>query len=1121
MKKYLTIKKFNFLLHPLSTGMLASIFFFTACQQKNETTQNSESRFELMDEKTTGISFENQIHNTEEFNIFNYRNFYNGGGVGIGDINNDGLADVYFTANMGSNKLYLNKGNLTFEDITAQSGTACEENWSTGVVMVDINGDHFLDIYVCNAGLNEDKTAGQKNKLYINNQDNTFTEKAAEYQLDDDGYTTHAAFFDYDKDGDLDVYLLNNSFIPVNTLNYSNKRDLKAEDWPVKDFLKGGGDKLLRNDNNVFTDVSDEAGIFGSLIGFGLGVNISDVNGDGYDDIYVSNDFFEKDYLYINQKDGTFKEELESRIKHISMSSMGADIADLNNDGHVEIFTTDMLPISDKRLKTTSSYDNVDVQGLRRKQGFYDQYMQNNLQFNTGDGQFCEIAQFSKVAASDWSWGALMFDADNDGLNDIYVCNGIYSDVIDQDFIDFFADEISQKMALSGEKSKIDEIIKHMPSNPIENNFFHNKGGMKFEEQAQSFGLKEKSFSNGAAYGDLDNDGDLDLVVNNVNQKAFVYQNHTPADHHFIKVSLKGTEKNTFGIGTKVTAYTANGQISREMIPSRGFQSSIDYTQVLGIGHQDRIDSLLVIWPDGAIQKITNVGIDTLLTFDIKNAGDQILLAGSPEQARWFEAMTSNFTPHIENDFVDFYYEPNIPFKTSREGPAMAVADINGDGAQDVYLGGAKGQAGQLYVYNTSSRQFELKEEKAFERFTYFEDVSAAFFDADMDGDQDLLVASGGNEYQTNDLEILPRLFLNDGKGNFQVSKFPRTTSNLSVVLPFDADQDGDIDVFLGGKSVTREFGLDPESYLMLNDKGTFTLAGNDALGKLKNVGNVNDAAIADIDGDGQQELVVVGEWFAPSIFRFENGKFKAIEARALTNKNGWYRSIEPSDIDGDGDIDLLLGNLGANFNLKPDDKHPVKLFISDFDGNGSIDKVLTKTADGKDKPVYLKREVTSQLNFLKKKNLNHAVFAEKSIQELLPQDLVNKAMVKIFTEPLSYIALNDGKGNFEIHYLDAMAQWSCINDFLVDDFDGDGRKEILAVGNFYHFSSNFTKLDASNGLLISFENGKAVSKPSSHLGYSYSGEARKIALVNNGDKMILTALNNDKPLLHKINSHE
>src|SRR6187402_2653868 len=585
--------------------LIATTNFFS-CKEKKQP-----ALFTL--EETTGINFINKVENTKDFNIFAYRNFYNGGGVAIGDINNDSLPDVLMTSNMEGNKLYLNKGNFKFEDVSIKAGIEEKGKWNTGVVMADINGDGWLDVYVCNAGIDKWKN-GDGNKLFINNHNLTFTERAKEYGLDEKGYTTHAAFFDYDLDGDLDCYMLNNSFIPVNTLNYESKRELRAEDWPVEDFVKGGGDKLLRNDGGHFNDVSNEANIYGSLIGFGLGVTVGDVNGAHYPDIYISNDFFERDYLYINQKNGTFKDEAESWMQHTSLASMGADIADVNNDGYPDIFTTDMLPDDDYRLKTTSSFDNIDVYRFKVQQGFYQQFMQNTLQVNNGNGKFLETGFYSGVAASDWSWGALMFDADNDGLTDIYVCNGIYHDVTNLDFIDFFANEVIQNMVLTGRKEQVDEIIAKMPSVPILNKAFKNEGNLKFSDAGTSWGFTKPSFSNGAAYGDLDNDGDLDLIINNVNEKAFVYKNNSRENskHNYIGVSLKGKGNNTFAIGSTIKIFHGQQVYYREISPSRGFQSSVDYKQIIGLGTISKVDSMIIIWPDRTAGKYVNPEINKI-----------------------------------------------------------------------------------------------------------------------------------------------------------------------------------------------------------------------------------------------------------------------------------------------------------------------------------------------------------------------------------------------------------------------------------------------------------------------------------------------------------------------------
>ena len=1103
----------------LILGLAALLF---SCKKEGD----NATLFEKLSPEQSGIHFVNHVENKEGFNIFNYRNFYNGGGVAVGDINKDGLADVYLTCNMGPNKLFLNKGNFQFEDITEKAGVAASKAWSTGVVMVDINADGLLDIYVCNAGYIEGDD--QENELFINNGDLTFTEKAAEYNLNENGYTTHAAFFDYDLDGDLDCYILNNSFMPVNTLNYSNKRDLYASEWPVKDFLKGGGDKLLRNDGGKFNDVTRQAGIYGSLIGFGLGITVGDVNGDNLPDMYVSNDFFERDYLYVNQGDGTFKEEIEKWMQHLSHASMGADMADINNDGFPEIFVTEMLPDDEYRLKTTTLFEDYKIYQIKKKD-FYHQYMQNTLQLNNRDRTFSEIAFYAGVAASDWSWGALMFDADNDGWRDIYICNGIYQDVIDQDFMNFFADEIVQEMVLTGKKKEFDKVVEKMPSNPIPNKAFRNRGDLTFEDVGKKWGLDIPSFSNGAAYADLDNDGDLDLVVNNVNQEALVFRNNENEllKNHYLAVQLEGTGQNTFAIGSKVYVHKGNEKLNFQLIPSRGFQSSVDYKMLFGLGKSTAVDSVVVIWPDKKKSVLHGPPTDTTLLISYETANgvvqtnpyDVIL----PELTVLKEEPCT-FTPHQEDDFVDFYQEGLTMRMVSREGPPVAVADVNGDGLDDVFIGGASWQAGQLYL-QTPAGGFVQTGQDTFKKEADFEDTAALFFDADGDGDPDLFVGSGGNNNAMGSRQMQDRLYLNDGKGKFTLHfrAFPVNGFNTSVAVPFDLDADGDLDLFVGSRSVPNRYGVPPPSFIYQNEgNGNFKNVTRSVAPELERVGMVTDARLENLVGDGQPELILVGEWMAPRIFEIKNGKLSPVNSN-LTNYPGWWYALETNDVDGDGDQDLLLGNRGENFYFTGSKEQPAKLWVNDFDDNGTVEKIITRRVGGKDMPVPMKKELTDQMPSLKKQNLKHADYAKKAIQDLFSPEVLKKTLVLEANYFKSAVALNQGNGQFEMKPLPREVQFSCVCGIFCTDLNGDSKDDLLLAGNDSGFMPQFSKLDGSFGhTLLNTGNGEYERLENRESGFFIKGEVRNFASLKiKGEPFILVLKNNQSPGLFKIKKYK
>ena len=1098
--------------------LVGYVFIFalmTGCQNERQE-ETKDTLFTALSPEETGVQFVNTVVNQKNFNIFKYRNFYNGGGVAIGDINNDGLADIYMTANMGPNKLFLNKGNFNFEDITESAGVDGNKPWSTGVNMVDINNDGLLDIYVSNAGNMEGDN--HDNDLYINNGDLTFTEKAKEFNLADTGFSTHASFFDYDKDGDLDAYILNNSNIPVSSLGYAEQREQRAQDWEnVPKIFRGVGDMLLRNDGDTFTNVSDEAGIYGSLIGFGLGVMISDINHDLYPDIYVSNDFYERDYLYINNQDGTFTEEIKNWTSHLSLSAMGIDMADINNDGLADVFITDMLPDGDQRVKSVMEFDGYDVFKLKQSKDFYQQYIQNTLQLNNGNGSFSEIAYYSGVSATDWSWAGLMFDMDNDGYRDIYVTNGINHDLTDLDFVDFLANEIVQKMALTGKKEAIDSIINKMPVVPLPNYAYQNNKDLTFKDRAVDWGLAEPSRSNGAAYGDLDNDGDLDLVVSNVNMEAFVYKNNTSErkNHNYLKIKFKGKDGNLFGIGTQVKLFLGDKTYFQELVPFRGFQSSMEYPMTIGLGETKTIDSLHVIWPDDSFAKLENVAVNQTLKLTQADATQKYVVQKESKPKTLLSEVDSwKLYAHKENNYNDFNYEGLIHQQLSQEGPALAVADVNNDGRDDIYVGGASGQPGVLYIH-IGSGKLKPSTEAPFKTDAAFEDTAAAFFDADGDGDLDLMVGSGGNDVEGEKLEN--RLYLNNGRGDFSKSDtpIPFTGDNVSVIAPNDFDQDGDVDVFIGSRSVVGTFGVSPSHIFLENEgKGTFKNSTERIAFHTKKAGMITDAVWTDVDGDNKKDLITVSDWGTPKVFRNTGRRLSNYESN-LDSLHGWWGVIKETDIDNDGDIDFIIGNQGKNAHYIPKKGNPMKIWINDFDDNGTIEQIMTQNINGKDYPLHQKKELVGQLVSLKKRNLKASDYAKRTIQELFSKEVIEVSDVKQAEITASIVAINEGNGKFTIQELPERAQLSCICGIESIDINNDGYQDLVMAGNNHEYKPQYSRLDAGYGdVLLNDGNNNFQWQDYKTSGFFVKNEVKHIKEFKdkNGKKYLFLAINNETP---------
>jgi hypothetical protein len=1064
--------------------------------------------FEEVKPDASGVAFVNTLNFDEDFNVFTYRNFYNGGGVAIGDINNDGLADLYFTANIGPNRLYLNKGDFKFEDISEQAGVAGTRAWSTGVAMADVNGDGWMDIYVCNSG--DVSGDNKQNELFINQGNGTFKEMAEAYGLADQGFSTHAVFFDYDKDGDLDVYLLNNSYQAIGTFNkMQNER-------PVRDPV--GGDKLFRNDGDKFTDVSTEAGIYGSVIGFGLGITIGDVNQDSWPDIFISNDFFERDYLYLNNQDGTFTESLETAMRSISAASMGADIADLNGDGLLDIFVTDMLPEPPTRLKQVTTFENWDKFQFNKTHGYHYQFSRNMLHLNNGDGTFSEVGRLANVEATDWSWGALLFDMDNDGKRDIFVANGIYQDITDLDYLNFIDDEETKVKIISQNGVNYKALIDPIPITPVPNYAFRNLGDLRFENLAEQWGLGNAIHSNGSAYGDLDNDGTLDLVVNNVNAPAQIFKNKGKTLHpeyHSLQLQLVGKEKNTAAIGAQIQVRVGEEIFYTEQMPNRGFQSSVDPKITIGLGKATLIDDLRVLWPDGKVTQLTKVPVDQLLKLSWTDAGS--LPEGSsffspPSPAKFVKASNQglDFT-HQENEFVDFDRDRLTYLMLSTEGPAFAQGDVNGDGREDLYFGGSKTFPGKLYLAKKGGG-YVFQPQVSFDLDALSEDTDAIFFDADGDGDKDLFVASGGNESGFGSPDLADRLYLNDGAGNFTKgfhTGLVGVFGSSSVVVSIDLNADGALDLIVGGRLVPFTYGASADTQLWINDgKGNFTEQSATLAPGFKALGMVTDAKVLDYDGDGWHDLVVVGEWMAPTFFKNTGKKLERMTLPGTEQLKGWYRTIEVGDFNRDGKPDLALGNQGENTRMKGSAAQPVRMYLNDFDQNGSIEQVYTQEIDGVSIPYTLKHELERQVPSIKKKYIRYADYANQHLGQIFPKEVIEKSIVQEMNHLSSGILLNQGAGNFAWKPFPVYAQKTWIFAIEIFDLNGDGIEDLILGGNLSNVKPELGTYDAGYGeVLIGKGDGTFTFWPNRTHGLKLVGDIRAISRI--GSKQLLFVKNN------------
>lgn len=1089
-------------------GFCATAIVFllaAACTLRQDGGHSEPAMFKLLPPKSTGITFANELEEAEDFNIIEYLYYYNGAGVAAGDINNDGLADLYFTSNQGENKLYLNKGNFTFEDITAKAGVAGKGAWKTGVTMADVNGDGFLDIYVSQVG--QYKNIQGRNQLFINNGNLTFSEQAAQWGLDFVGFSTQAAFFDFDRDGDLDVYILRHSVHSSDVYGPSTLR---------KRIDNLAGDKLMRNDGTRFVDISEQAGIYQSKIAYGLGIAISDIDNNGWPDIYVSNDFHENDYLYYNNGNGTFSEGISHSTGHTSTFSMGCDIADFNNDQLPDILTLDMRPEDEVVLKSSVGADPYNIYKFKLDYGYHYQFPRNMLHLNRGKTapdqdagvHFSEIGQLAGVDATDWSWSALFCDVDNDGWKDIFITNGIWRRPNDLDYLKFTSSQEIQEQA-----SNL-QLAEQMPLGKVSNYIFKNNKNLTFQPMSAQWGFDAPGCSNGAAYADLDNDGDQDLIVNNLNAPAGIYQNQAREvnKHHYLRLHLRQNDANPFAIGAKIMAWTSSGVQTCELFTTRGFQSAVEPVVHLGIGQDAFVDSLWVRWPDGQWQYFPQTNADQVITIQ-KNASSAKAYSDGAVPPYGKMAVASSvgidFT-HTENKYDDFDFEKLLPHQLSKNGPCMAVGDVNADGYEDVYMGGAAGQAGALYIQSPNGRFSPIKQ-PSFVIDSLHEDADANFFDVDGDHDADLIVASGGGQANGPAGFYQHRLYINNGKGLFSKAAGTLPQSNAACVVTADFDNDGDQDIFIGSRSIPGNYSASPASWVLINKgDGQFTDQTQVLAPFLQHAGMLTDAVWL----PEEHTLAIVGEWMPLTLINTQSAPWKKKE---IQDTEGWWLSIAAADIDGDKDQDLIIGNMGLNSNLRATVKEPVELFAGDFDHNQSTDPLLSYYRQGKSYSYYSKDEIFTQVNIIKKRFTDYTSFAEAPFTHLFPKAEIKAAVHKKAVLFASCIAVNQSNGNFDIKPLPLEAQIAPVWAIAAFDLNGDHVKDLLLAGNWYDVQPVFGRYDASFGTaLINEGKGSFTALTPQQSGWAINGQVRSLGILN--EKTLLIGRNNQEALIWNKN---